>query len=415
MDIKKISFLAPKGEDEINNETYKVNVIQKDFIICENYSIGYSNEMTKDIKEENLNSDSIYGFGYIPINANYNYIPNQLLDEVCNYGETLLKICQKYIDKMKPLTFFGLNQKDSLKNLIKEVDSKPILKVFLKWCNKNGFPIAPIEKVIPNDIHDLRIVYYELDYSTIKELTLHFIIIYLSQTFFCSIKYIIDINYKSVNKISQQKSDEVTDLFDFLNKYGPLCNIINYNFDENIFDKQNEITKIEIIDKLIKNMVSFLNTYSDIFNHTSEKYFSYDENEYRIYHQQIYSNIFDICWDLIAENYNQCFQITKKCQGENCSQRIPNRTNKKYCDECAKKNKKNSASKTQRRKKVLMKNLLETYELFPHLYNDEIKEELKLYEKLLSKGHSAEREDYRITKVKELEKKMNSLVNSSPL
>ena len=402
MKSKDIVFLAPKGQDITEQDIYLTTIIQRDFTQCDNYSIGYNDSMFSSLKSEILHSDSIYGFDLDVSNVGRPYIPNKLLDEVCIYGKKLMNICKQYIPKMKPLDFFSLNEKQSLKNLINAVDSSKILKIIIKWCKNNAFPIAPIEHTITNNIHELQFKYYELDYDTIKELTMQFIIIYLTQNFFYSTKYLIDLDYKKYEKLSQNKLDKCIDNFNFLNTYGSLCRIVDYEFDGKIFSKDTMSKKIQIIDEILLNMVAFLNNYSDIFNHTSEKYFSYDDNDYRIYHQQIYNNVFDVCWDLIAENYNQCFQLTKRCQ--TCKKRIPN--NKKYCEEHAKENKSKSPSKSQKNKKDLMQKLIDDYESFPHIYSNNIYESIKTFKILLSKGHSKELEKYSKKKVDNIEEDM---------
>lgn len=409
MEKINLLFLDPKGQEKNFKNILNNYVIQENNIVAENYSNGYSKRMLNILAKNNTKTNSIYGFGFFTFNNYSAYIPNELLEEVCIYGKKLYNLCKNKL--LSSNKFYPFTLQETLEN----ANEKEIIKVFIEWCKKYGFPIEPkkLDLEIDEDLSK-EICYYELEYPQILELSLQFIIIYLLHTLYQDLSKHLKTNYfyfdvnnnydgfdnTQINLSNKliSRINEFNELF-FL-KTPKICEDVETNY------KIIEKNKIKIVNKILKEVVIVLNNFSYLFNHPSKKFFSFLDKQ--IYYQQVYSSVFDICWDLIATNYNNINNSQKKCK--DCGKHFISITNQRYCNSCGQKRKKHKSSNTQASKIPLIKEIVDFYNNNREIIKDdnlEICKQVKCYYLLISeKGHSKELEKTRITDIKRFYEKM---------
>lgn len=342
MKFNQLLYLDLKGQKNFSINLYKNYVIQKNNVRCENYAIGLNADIYLMDNQDKKNN-SIYGTGYFSTTVHTQVLSEELVKEVNKYGAKLYKLCNKYF-KFYNIQMPIINS-DIILNSINTDNANKILEIFCDWCKNYGFPIEPIEY----SFLDSEIKYYELTFEQIKHLTVQFIIIYLLNTFYEDLCFIFS------NKTSDYYLEE-NQIFKIrrINKFSKLFNINIEKLDENFFNKSTR-EKNHIKNTILKDLIVVFNQYSVYFNSSSEKYFSYLNG--KIYYQNKFSNILDICWDYISQNYISFAPSTRKCA--DCHENIPAITNKKYCNECS--NNISRSKKCHENKLLLMQEIIDYF------------------------------------------------------
>ena len=343
-----LGILKTKGVKAKSNTFDNRYAIQEQNIECSQYTIG---NLPSLYNNSSLNSDSIYGFG---LATKYNctaYIPEELLDEVFKQGR---KIYDSSIDNLlNSNKFFP----DSLFEAIEQLDPRLLINIFFIWIKDYGFPIIPRKAIecMPNYLQE-ELAVYELTFKDIKNLSAQFLVIYMLYDFFQCLNQLKN-SKNSLYYLEEIESDMYAIIeknIEHVNNFNKLFGEKNLKISEDFLDIPPD-RKYLVIKDFLKSAVIAFNLFSELFDHSSKKYFSF--NNGNIYYQAIQSNIFDICWDLLAEKYNTFSMPTRKCS--KCNSDIPAITNKKYCDNCAKELK--PSSQTQYTKKLLLQEIIDFY------------------------------------------------------
>lgn len=348
--------------------------IQKTQIICREYFIGaqFSNEYPN---WPNVNQHSIYGV--CPLNScasvTFNY--NELLKEASRLGKDLYQMCENTIKSEKEKMIFS----SFPDTFVKETQNKDIIEacssVILEWCKIYGFPI-PIKTISSYDEVEEPLV-YELNSTSILEISEQFINIYLLNSFYDDTMELL-----RMNPYSTDWSEKNLTLIRRFEKRLKLWNINELNLESCDVINTDYVRKF-----VLKNIIPILNDYSQNFCHHTKKYFSYLNGN--VYCQIVYENIFDICFDLITSKFtNHSLQTsTKKCV--DCGAEIPAITDQKRCDKCNKKN--NPAQKTHEKKRDLIEKILklarENYDLLGAL-NQKYLDTIDKYSKIIQRSKS---------------------------
>ena len=173
-------YLDLKGENEKVENLNQNNSIHKINIACNDYFEGYNKKNSLLNNEIPIHQNSIYGVHLIAFNNAHSFIPNKLLEQACNYGFELFKICNKNF-KVPTLDInTNIIDKNVILNALHKSDTKKILKVWLKWCKNYGFPIKPIKY----EFLEGEEIYFEFTFEKICELSVQLIIFYLLNIFY---------------------------------------------------------------------------------------------------------------------------------------------------------------------------------------------------------------------------------------
>lgn len=381
MKSTNLPYFSIKGEIEKSKNLYNDSSIQKENVKCKRYLTSFDKNIFNELPSNNINSHSIYGFGYFSSSTNTAFFPKELVEEVSIYGKKLYNICKKDF-KIQDIPT-NILQDTFIINAIYSADTKKILDVFVKWCKKYGFPIKPKEyNIIENEVK-----YYELPFEDIVTLSVQFIITYLLNTFYDKLLFLFHIKDSNhYNNLEESQRSALKQINNLTELFGFKIQTINEEFFDSSLQEKKKLKNF-----IFKNLVPVFNTYTSYFNNSTEQYYSYYQN--KLYFQHVYNNIFDICWNYLSLIYNRGFEYkTKKCAM--CATEIPIITDKKYCDKCAKKRKHSKA--TQGSKRPLIQEIVDFYNQY-NIYIDntnlEINEKVKYYHSLISEpGHSKELE-----------------------
>lgn len=380
----KINYLNLSGEGKKTEIITSNYYIQENTISSKHYYLGnyFSKKIDKKIKIE---ENSIYSDEIFTTQHSNAFKSDELLNEVSKYGKEIYKIIEHKIKFLNQKT--NILQPTVLYDAFDNSNNTSICNVVKKWCQNYGFPIPPIkQEIIENEIY-----YYELPYTTIKEVSLQFVLIYLLNQFFLDFSFY----YNTYDENLFYSMDETT--VSILNRISKFSNLFGFQLPK-LYEKEpgseyktysTYKTKKKLKTFTLKNLIIVLNIYSDYFNHTSKKYFSYHNN--KIYHQNVYNNIFDICWDTIATNYSLFTNSTRKCK--TCGEPIPAITDKQYCNNC-KTNLKSASQESQAKKTRKIEELINFYNKYELYISDDdfrIKNKIQYYYDLLHKPGNSDK------------------------
>lgn len=297
MERQYITHLKLTGE-KINSKKIQNNyVVQNPVIYCDNYYYGHNINFQKKfinfLENHKINDDSIYGISSYYSEYSVAYKPLELLDEVSKFGYEIYKLCKK---DLKKINIVCLSGESFIENSLKQIESNKLLSVFIKWCKKYHFPCEVDNISIDKSNDPYRFYIYELTFVKIIELAKQLLLIYLIDSYYIDLTYLMKI--KKFTEIEDSSYDSLEKHMVNLNQKN---RILGINCRQLKLDELYDLDKSRIIHSCVKGMLTVFNLFRDKFNNSNKQYFSYiDEN---IYCQTLYSNVFDCCWNTIIRNY----------------------------------------------------------------------------------------------------------------
>lgn len=380
MNISKIPFLIPKGKVKNNNQ----NITLENFITSNNYYIG-NQKIIEIFPEIEPISDSIFAFGHTLETGKNNFFINfeELFDKVLEFSRKIYKMVLKYNKKEDFCSYIKIEE------LLKTIPKSELQKLFLDWCKKYNFPISPLKIELPkinSEIIETSFEAYELTYEQILNSATQLLIIYVLNNLYVSLNYF----QKSKLHFSNEE------IVDFIKNNGKI-NILNIITSEITYKKfikyrkqllefsnflkinitqyklkvyLNKPYREEIINFILREIIPTLNNFEIFFNSPRKKYYSIEKN--KIYYNYIYSNIYDVCWEILIDLYTTFSNKLKSCK--KCGREFIAYGNQQYCTKHSEENKHIKSSNCQNKKRNLINDMLIYYDSNKEFLN---KSELK--------------------------------------
>ena len=399
-------YFRNKGEKEYINLMTSQNIIQENVLFPSEY-IYIGHELEEDLEISDPHDDSIYILANSTVQKTFEC--KNILKEFSQYGKKFYKICKS---NMNFLTIYS--SIDFLMESIDKTDKTLLLNEFKKYCKSTHIPIYPKELNFKNNCDGEKKL-YELEFDTIKTLIFQHILIYI--LFTLKNNYLYFFNETTLSKIANELSidnsnssrnsffeeSELSKAQTKLKETNEFKSLLNMYIPNFSFEYVYKAKKEEIKNTFLENALVIFNKFDDKFHNETRTYFSIVNHQ--IITQKVYSNLLDICWYLLIEEYKNFDISIGYCTS--CGKSIAINTDSHICHKCLRKQKISPSKKTQADKKNLINNIVYLLENNEDLRkNSQVLEKANTYKSLLQKGNSKKLEQ---TSKIEREKFLNNI------
>ena len=403
-------YFRNKGENEYINLMTSQNIIQENVLFPSEY-IYIGNELEDNLEITELHDDSIYIFTNSTVQKTFEC--KNFLKEFSEYGKNFYKICKSNMNFLNIYSSI-----DFLMESIDRTDKTLLLNEFKKYCKCTHIPVYPKEINFKNNC-DGEIKLYELEFDTIKTIIFQHILIYI--LFTLKNNYLYFFNEITLSKVENElgienpifdtyslfEESELSQIKNRLSETNEFISLLHITLSNFTLEYIYKANKKKIKNIFLENALVVFNKFDDKFHSETRTYFSIVKHQ--IITQKVYSNLLDICWYLLIEEYKN-FDITiGYCTS--CGKTIAQNTDSHICHKCRNKQKISPSKKTQEDKKDLINNIIFLLENNEDLReNSQILEKAITYKSLLQKGNSKKLEQ---TSKIELENFLNDIRNYS--